>query len=55
MQKRKKPALKRRRHLLSVSSSRRRIKRTFKLMKLHRHRRNYQTFIQAQSEPSPAV
>lgn len=55
MLKRKKPALKRRRRLLDVASSRRRIKRNFSTMKLHHRRRGFQSYFQHLPEEAPAV
>ncbi len=56
MLKRKKPAMKRKRRMLDISSSRRRIKRNMAVLKLHRRRRNYQTLFQqseGMAEPTP--
>lgn len=43
LNKRKKPAQQKKKRIVNVNSSRRRIGRNVDMMKLHRRRRNYQT------------
>ncbi len=53
MLRRKKPKMLKKRRLMDVGSSRRRVKRNLAVMKLHRRQRNYTALQQAPLETTP--